>query len=91
MTTQADIERMSTDIKKLKDIADLLDINIKEILEILPSLATREQVDDLKAAVSGLVNKYDRLDSRHDQLENKVGLMDEKLDRILALLIALQE
>ena len=76
MTTQTNEEAIRADIQELKGTADLLEANIKEILEILPTLATKEQVGGLENKVGGLAARVDGLAAK----------MDEGFDEIKRLL-----
>ena len=74
MATQTSDEVNTTEIQELRQYMDLLDVNIKEILEILPTLATKEQINTLGAKLDGLGQS---VNSRFD-------VVDAKLDQILA-------
>ena len=48
MTTQSATEAIRTDIKTVKDVVDLLDSNVTQILEVLPTLATKDDLNGLE-------------------------------------------
>ena len=77
------------ELRDLKTTGDLLEANVEQILEdlkVLPSLATKEQVDRVELRLGAMENRLGGVENRLGAMENRLSALESQFQSFTTLI-----